>query len=117
MLEKIFIQKVFRLLLKAKKITPWVKEQIATWKHSGFSIDASVKINPGDKQGLFRLLRYMARAPLAKERLAYDRATGTVTLFSAKDRARIVAIHNVLEFLALLSLQVPPKGSHLIRYF
>lgn len=90
---------------------------MATWKHTGFSVDASVRISPGDKEGLFRLLRYMARPPLAKERLAYDRATGTVTLFSAKDRARIVATHNVLEFLALLALQVPPKGSHLIRYY
>lgn len=54
---------------------------------------------------------------MAKERLAYDRATGMVTLFSAKDHGRIVATHNVLEFLALLSLQAPPKGSHLIRYY
>jgi len=116
-LETIFAQKVFALLLKTQKITPWIKEQMATWKHSGFSVDASVRILPNDPEGLTRLLRYMARAPVSKERIAYDPTSGQVTLFSAKDRYRVVATHPALEFLALLSLQVPPKGSHLIRYY
>lgn len=40
------------------------------WEHGGgFSLDASVRIEAHDRQGLERLLRYCARPPFAAERL------------------------------------------------
>jgi hypothetical protein len=44
------------------------KEMLA-YKHSGFSVDASVCIQAHDRAGLERLLRYCARPPFALDRL------------------------------------------------
>jgi Putative transposase/Transposase zinc-binding domain len=44
------------------------KEMLA-YKHSGFSVDTSVRIEANDRAGLERLLRYCARPPFAMERL------------------------------------------------
>jgi Putative transposase len=44
------------------------KEMLA-YKHSGFSVDTSVRIQAHDHAGLERLLRYCARPPFATERL------------------------------------------------
>ena len=44
------------------------KEMLA-YKHSGFSVDTSVRIEAHDRAGLERLLRYCARPPFAMERL------------------------------------------------
>ena len=45
-------------------------EAMGTWDHGGgFSLDASVRIEASDRQGLERLLRYCARPAFALERL------------------------------------------------
>jgi hypothetical protein len=91
-----------------------------TWRHSGFHVDASVKIEADDQQGLSRLLRYMARGAISKERVHYDKKQGKVRVYSSKKKngkRPIVATYNAYEFLALLCLHIPPKGSHLIRYY
>jgi Putative transposase len=38
----------------------------------GFSVDASVRIGPHDRQGLERLLRYCARSSFADQRIRID---------------------------------------------
>ena len=41
-------------------------ESMGTWDHAeGFSLDASVRVETNDRQGLERLLRYCARPALA----------------------------------------------------
>jgi hypothetical protein len=53
-----------------------------TWQHSGFSVDASVRISPADRdvpayfQSLEHLLRYCARPAFALERLSVVPSTG-----------------------------------------
>jgi Putative transposase len=43
---------------------------MAQWEHSGgFSVDASVRIEPAHRAGRERLLRYCARPPFALDRL------------------------------------------------
>ena len=67
-----------------------------------------------------RLIRYMARPPISHERLKYDSKTGQAHVFSTKKwmgRRKHVATYDAFEFLALLSLQVPPRGTHMVRYF
>jgi hypothetical protein len=64
-LTQIFAHKIFALLLKEKCITPLVKEKMLSWRHSGFSLDASVKITSKSKEKTLRLLRYMSRNPVS----------------------------------------------------
>ena len=49
------------------------KEMLA-YQHSGFSVDASVRIEAQDRAGLERLLRYCARPPFAMDRLRKEGA-------------------------------------------
>ena len=51
------------LLLKEKKITPEIVQNMRTWEHSGFSIDTSVRLDAGDHEGLKRLSEYISRSP------------------------------------------------------
>jgi hypothetical protein len=48
-------QEVFALLLRDGKITEDVVANIRSWKHSGFSVDQSVRLEAGDAQGIQRL--------------------------------------------------------------
>ncbi len=48
--------------------------EMASWGHnSGFSLDASVRIEAKDRAGLERLLRYCARPVFASQRLSWAR--------------------------------------------
>ena len=88
------------------------------WPQRGFSVDANVRLWAGDLAGVGRILRYIGRNPISNERVSYDDKRGKVTVFSAKKvggTRRQVAQYDALEFMALLSQQVPPKGLHLVR--
>ncbi len=53
-------------------------------KAIGFSVDASVRIHKGDREGLRRLVRYMARPAVSVERVSYNGSTGKVIVRSCK---------------------------------
>ncbi len=97
-----------------------LRDDILTWQHTGFSVDASVRIHKGDRALLHRIARYIARPAVAFERIIYDDRRGRVTVLSAKKthgQRKVVAEYDVLTFLLLLTLQVPPAGAHMVRYF
>jgi hypothetical protein len=48
---KLWEQEMFALLLRDGKITEDVVANIRSWKHSGFSVDQSVRLEAGDAQG------------------------------------------------------------------
>ena len=45
-------ERVFALLLDEHKISEEVAGSMRGWKHSGFSVDTSVRIEAGDKAGM-----------------------------------------------------------------
>ena len=50
-------------------LEPEDAETMTNWEHGGgFSLDASVRVEGADRQGLERLLRYCARPPFALDR-------------------------------------------------
>jgi hypothetical protein len=49
-LEKLFIHRIFKLLLSKGLITERVVELIASWRHTGFSTYCGKRINPKDKR-------------------------------------------------------------------
>ena len=55
--------KVFDLLVAAEKIDRQTVEEMRSWAHSGFSVDNSVYLSPGDTFGLERLAQYIFRVP------------------------------------------------------
>ncbi len=120
-LQKLFEKNILDLLVKHGRISQRLRDDMLTnWEHTGFSVDGSVRVLKGDHGRLRRLVRYMARPAVSVERISYDDKTGKVTVRSAKKvngQRPVVATYDVLTFLALLALQVPPPGVHLTRYY
>jgi len=119
-LRKLFQKKVLDLMVRRKRLSPRLGDEIQSWRHSGFSVDGSVRVPVGDYARLRRLIRYLARPAISTERVDYDPDTGQVTVRSTKKKhgvRPVVAQYDALTFLALLALQVPPRRTHMVRYF
>jgi len=124
---------VFALYLTEGKIEPQVVENMSTWKHTGFSIDQSVYLPAGDKLGIERLVQYITRCPFSLSRLVKVTDTGQVVYKAEKQACRAFPDHNgdgiasgpkrnfqvlgPLDFIAEFIQHIPPKGSHLVRYY
>ena len=61
-LEKIFIHKIFKMLLKKGLISERIIDLILSWAHSGFGAYCGKKICPGDKRSNENLTGYIIRA-------------------------------------------------------
>lgn len=83
----------------------------------GFSLHAGVAMGEGDRGGLERLCRYVARPPLAEQRLE-ELADGRI-VYRLRHRWRDGTSAVVLEprdLLARLAAQIPPPRMHQVRY-
>jgi hypothetical protein len=124
---------VFELYLAEEKIEPEVVDNMRSWQHSGFSVDQSVFLPAGDQAGIERLVQYMTRCPFSLSRLVKVSDTGQVVYQAEKQACRAFPdpkgdgtragvkrnfqILSPLDFLAEFTQHIPPKGSHLIRYY
>jgi hypothetical protein len=140
-------EKVRRRLIRWLKRTRLLDAEAAAdmlaWEHSGFSVDASVRITLLDRdvpsyfQSLEHLLRYCARPPFALERLSVSRgADGQIARIryvlprhkvanwvgpsrshkSTRPGANGVVELSPFEFLNRLADLVPPPRKHRHRY-
>ena len=75
--ESALQRRVLRYFRRHKLLDELDAAGMLTWQGSGgFSVDASVRIEGGDRAGIERLVRYCARPPFALERLhALDSTT------------------------------------------
>ena len=126
-------ESVFDLYLAEEKIEPEVVENMRSWQHSGFSVDQSVFLPAGDQAGIERLIQYMTRCPFSLSRLVKVSDTGQIVYQAEKQACRAFPdpkgdgiragvnrnfqILPPLDFLAEFTQHIPPKGSHLIRYY
>ena len=112
--------KVFRFLAREGLVTPERIELLLSWRHSGFSVHNTVTVAPDDGAGLERLARYLLRAPVSLERLAFDEATG---LGSYRCRpghepsTGEIAGCDAAELLARVLIHIPEPRRHLVRYY
>jgi hypothetical protein len=86
-------------------------------QHGGMSLHADVSVPARDRRRLERLCRYVARPPLASERLE-QRSDGTLAL-RLKSRWRDGTTHIVMERRELIERLVPlipPPRAHQVRY-
>ncbi len=124
---------VFALYLAEGKIEPEVVENMRSWPHSGFSVDQSVFLAAEDQAGIERVVQYMTRCPFSLSRLVEVTSSGQVVYKAEKDACRAFPdpedaglgrgvkrnfqILSPLDFLAEFTQHIPPKGSHLVRYY
>ena len=83
---KLWEQEVFRLLLDEAKITEEVVANIRSWKHSGFSVDQSVRLEAGDEEGVERLMQYFLRCPFSQARMIEVTDAGKVLYKTGDNR-------------------------------
>jgi Putative transposase/Transposase zinc-binding domain len=130
---EIWEEKVFKLLLDAGRIDMEVVANIRGWKHTGFSVDNSVRIEAGDHPGMQRLVEYIARCPFSLTRMIAISDEGEVLYRATKAKclpfpitgnadlaagiSRNYEVFDPLDFLAEVTQHIPNKGEHQIRYY
>jgi hypothetical protein len=115
--EELFRAEVLRLLLKKQLITEQTVSNMLSWRHRGFSVDATVR---GETiADAVRIGRYMIRCPLVLKRLQWDEEHGEVVYAARPSRAKGpfggVVRWDVLEFIARVTDHIPEPGQQLIR--
>ena len=63
-LEKLFIHKIFKMLLKKGLITEKIIDLVLSWRHTGFGVYCGKRINPKEARSTENLARYIIRASL-----------------------------------------------------
>ena len=118
-LERLWRAEVLRLLGARGKIGEEVVESLLSWRHSGFSVHAGVRVE--EKAAAARLGRYMARCPIVLDRVEWDADREEVVVHPRPSRRggpfgeseRL----DVLEFLARVLDHVPEPRQQQVRYW
>jgi hypothetical protein len=94
-------------------------EAMLAWPHSGFGVHVGPAIPGEDREGLLRVTRYSARAPVAESRLRYDVERAEVELVSDRSDGPYAGTHRLaaLEFLARWLDHVPDRYETRVRYY
>jgi hypothetical protein len=108
-------------------------QNIRSWKHSGFSVDQSVRLEAQDQEGVQRLIQYFLRCPFSQARMIEVTEAGKVIYQSehnalgrfpepgdgelAPGPSRNFQVFEPLDFLAEVTQHIPDAGEHLIRYY
>jgi len=106
----VFAVKVLSLMRRAGLIDTDRIELINTWEHSGFSVWAGEPVDAADCTKF--IARYMDRGPLSLQKLEI-----TDTLVSYLTDDGVTKTFEPLDFLALLTAQIPDKWEATTRYF
>jgi hypothetical protein len=112
-------QRTIGLFLKLDLITQQFAETLLCWKHSGFSVDNSVRLDGGDHKARQALAQYIARAPLSLQKLTYDRPGGRVLYHTAYNPyfKQNTTLWNATDFIAALTQFIPPWGVRYVHYY
>ena len=114
---EVFRRRVIKLLVQRELLNDDFARNLLSWKHSGFSIDNSVRIL--DESSQESLAEYIARPPISLKKIRYEPFKGKV-LFHTKYSEYFkqnVHLFDALDFLGELTQHIPPKGLQLIRRY
>ena len=114
---EVFRRRVIKLLVDRKLLNEDFAGNLLCWKHSGFSINNSVRIL--DESAQESLAEYIARPPISLKKIRYEPFKGKV-LFHTKYSEYFkqnVHLFDALDFLAELTQHIPPKGLQLIQRY
>jgi hypothetical protein len=114
-LEKLFLYKVFKMLLSRQKIMEDLIDMMMGWRHSGFNVYCGPRIQPGEEEAIENLTPYIICASFSQERMTYIPEESKV-LYRSKDGKK-ENIFDALEWLAAKCSHVPNKGEQMVRYY
>jgi len=116
-MTEVFRRRVLALLVDRKVLNDQFARNLMSWKHSGFSIDNSVRILDHNTQE--SLSEYIARPPISLKKIRYEQFKGRVLFHTTYSEYFKENVHlfDALDFLAELTQHLPPKGVRLIRRY
>jgi hypothetical protein len=116
-LEEAFRRRFLERLEEAERLRPETRARFLSWKHSGFSVEATQRLGAGERERAERLARYATRVVLATgkvKRLAGGRVRIETPPVSRTGRTWLEL--DEIEFVHAVCQQVPARGLHLVRY-
>ncbi len=114
-----FRRRVIRFFMNRKLITENFASNLLSWKNSGFSIDASLRLYGSDDKTREAIAQYLVRPPLSLNKIKYEPFKGKV-LFKTKYNdyfGENIKVYDGEDFVAALSKHIPPARVHLVRYY
>ncbi len=73
-----FRRGVIKLFLERKLINQDMADNLLTWRHSGFSLDASILLPGGSSRERESLAQYLARPPISLKKVSFESFHGMV---------------------------------------
>lgn len=116
-LERLFRHIVFKMLLRKGLLTPERIKLMKSWGHSGFNVNAAVRIGADDAAGRENLARCLISATFSMNKIRDDPVAGTVICKTkmVPGPNRNFEIFEPLDFLAAVTCHIPNRGEHLVR--
>ena len=114
-LTEVFRQRVIKYFVYKGLLESSFARKLLSWKHSGFSVDNSMKIPATSKNARINLSQYIIRHPVSLQKILYVRSKGTV-IYKTKYNEywkENVKLFKAVDFIAELTTHIPPKHKHL----
>ena len=94
-------------------------DNLLSWRHSGFSIDSSIRLFGGSRQERENLAQYIARPPISLKKIRFESFHGKVLFHTAYNEyfRENLKLFEATDFIALLTQHLPPKGAQYIRRY
>ena len=94
-------------------------DNLLRWRHSGFSVDASILLPGGSSKERESLAQYLARPPISLKKVSFENFHGKVLFHTSyydyfKENLKLF---DASDFIALLTPHLPPKGVQYLRRY
>lgn len=81
---EIWQEKVFAFLVEEGRIGGETVAMLRSWRHTGFSVDHTVRIEADDQNGMQRLIEYISRCPFSLARMVSLTGNGKILYRASK---------------------------------
>ena len=119
-MSEYFRRVIIKFFLKQELISARIATSLINWRHSGFSVDASVRIPAFSDQARQALSQYIARPPLSLKKIGIEE-NGEATAVSFTSQSEFfkgkTETFPVMRFFLELTQHIAPKGCQYIRRY
>ena len=127
-IAEIFRARLLTVLLHQGIITQELINMLMHWNHHfslrsmqalpGFNVHVRGQINGADGDAIENIARYMSRAAISVDRVEFNPADNTLTVYERKDRpfSGMHRTYTIMEFMALLAAHIPSPYESLVYY-
>ena len=119
-MSEYFRRVIIKFFWKKQLISAKIATSLINWRHSGFSVDASVHIPAGSSKTREALSQYIARPPLSLKKISIEENKEATVVYYTSDNEFFkgkIESFPVTRFLLELTQHIPPRGSQYVRRY